>query len=139
MTCLPSLGLPPLSEPSLGLSVAPIGIVLLVDVSRMLAIVFELPPQDISLALRIAPPGGHVVLVSCMVLHVTPHSSQRMTRWFYRSYQIWSHILGALSLYNSWVSYGLTDMRHSESLQKSSKPAAQQPSPVAKPEGYTCC
>ena len=77
----PSLGLSPLSEPSLGLSVAPLDIVLLVDVSRMLAIVFELPPQDISLALRIAPPGGHVVLVSCMVLHVTPHSSQRMTRW----------------------------------------------------------
>lgn len=48
---------PPLFEPSLGLSAVPLGLVLLVDASRMLAIVFELPPPDVSLALRIVPPG----------------------------------------------------------------------------------
>ena len=42
-TCPPSLGLPPLLyEPSLGLSVVPLGIVLVLYASIMLAIVFEL-------------------------------------------------------------------------------------------------
>ena len=43
----------PPSEPSLELSVVPLGPDLLVDVSRMLAIAFELYPMDVSLALRI--------------------------------------------------------------------------------------
>ena len=47
-TSPPSLGLPPLSKSSLDLSVVPLGIVLLVDASRMLAIMFELSPPRIS-------------------------------------------------------------------------------------------
>lgn len=39
---------PPLFELSLGLSAVPLGLVLLVDASRMLAIVFELPPPRMS-------------------------------------------------------------------------------------------
>ena len=34
----------PLSDPSIDLSVAPLGVIILVDSSRMLAIVFELSP-----------------------------------------------------------------------------------------------
>ena len=40
----PSLGLSPLSQPSLGLSVVPLGFILLLDNSIMLAIVYESPP-----------------------------------------------------------------------------------------------
>ena len=39
------LACPPFSKPSLDSSVAPLGVVILVDSSRMLAIVFELPPR----------------------------------------------------------------------------------------------
>ena len=45
MTCPPSIGLSPLSDHSLGLSVVPVGLVLLVDARKMLAIVFEFPPR----------------------------------------------------------------------------------------------
>ena len=48
MTYPPSLGLSSLSGPSLGMSVDTLGLVLLVDFSRMLAIALELTPPWIS-------------------------------------------------------------------------------------------
>ena len=49
---------PPLSEPSISLSVVPLGLILIVDSGIMLAIMVEFLPTYISLALRIVPPGG---------------------------------------------------------------------------------
>ena len=46
-----------LSGPSLGLSVAPLGTVLIVDASRMLAIVFELSPPECQPSIK-DPPWG---------------------------------------------------------------------------------
>ena len=56
---------PPLFEPSLGLSAVPLGLVLLVDASRMLAIVFELPPPGCQPSFKNCPPRGPVVVLRC--------------------------------------------------------------------------
>ena len=56
----PTRLVPTLYEPNLALRVLPLGVILLVDASAsiMLANIFELYPQNISLATRIVPPGG---------------------------------------------------------------------------------
>ena len=59
----PNLACPPLFELSLGLSAVPLGLVLLVDASRMLAIVFELPPPGCQPSFKNCPPGGGPVAV----------------------------------------------------------------------------
>ena len=51
---------PPLFELSLGLSAVPLGLVLLVDASRMLAIVFELPPPGCQPSFKHCPPGDQL-------------------------------------------------------------------------------
>lgn len=56
---------PPLFEPSLGLSAVPLGLVLLVDASRMLAIVFELPPPGCQPSFKNCPPRGPVAVLRC--------------------------------------------------------------------------
>ena len=53
-----------LSEPSLGLNVVPLGLVLLVDASRMLAIVFELSPPGCQPSFKNCSPGGQFAVVS---------------------------------------------------------------------------
>ena len=47
----------PLFEPSPALRVVPLGLVLIVDASIMLAISLSCPPQNLRLALRIVLPG----------------------------------------------------------------------------------
>ena len=54
----PLTWLVPLSKPSLGLNVVSLGLILVPDASRMLAIVFELSPLGCQPSFKNFPPGG---------------------------------------------------------------------------------
>ena len=61
----PNAACPPLFQPSLALRVVPLGLILLVDASIMLANIIELSPPESQPSFKTCPLGGQVEAFPC--------------------------------------------------------------------------